>query len=111
MPKTFPIKIEVEEIALGTVLRRLNEMPGIAKLHLDLGHGGQGAGAKQLEQYAATKRNGGNYEQIVVKLLLHGPTLHFPLPSFRNSSTNLAPNTGLRADAFFDISLAHRTGV
>ena len=39
MPKTFPIMIEVEEIALGPVLRRLNDMPGIAKLHLDLGHG------------------------------------------------------------------------
>ncbi len=74
MPKTFPIKIEVEEIALGTVLRQLNEMPGIAKLHLDLGHGGQGAGAKQLEQHAAANRNGGNHEQAVVKLLLHGPT-------------------------------------
>jgi hypothetical protein len=44
MPKTFPIMIEVEEIALGPVLRKLNEMPGIAKLHLDLGRGGRGAG-------------------------------------------------------------------
>lgn len=31
--------IEVEEIALGPVLRKLNEMPGIAKLHLDLSGG------------------------------------------------------------------------
>jgi hypothetical protein len=72
MPKTFPIKIEVEEIALGTVLRRLNDMPGIARLHLDLGHGGQGAGAKQLAQQAA-KARGGNAEQTVIKLLMHGP--------------------------------------
>jgi hypothetical protein len=41
MPKTFPIMIEVEEIALGPVLRKLNEMAGIAKLHLDLGKGGE----------------------------------------------------------------------
>ncbi len=27
--KTFPIRLEVEEIALGAVLRKLNEMPGI----------------------------------------------------------------------------------
>jgi len=39
LPKTFPIMIEVEEIALGPVLRKLNEMPGIAKLHLDLSGG------------------------------------------------------------------------
>ena len=50
MPKTFPIKLEVEEIALGTVLRKLHDMPGIVDLHLDLGHGGQGAGRKQLEE-------------------------------------------------------------
>jgi Mn-dependent DtxR family transcriptional regulator len=41
MPKTFPIRLEVEEIALGSVLRRLNEMAGIAKIDLDLGHGGK----------------------------------------------------------------------
>jgi hypothetical protein len=73
MPKTFPIKIEVEEIALGAVLRRLNDMPGIAKLHLDLGHGGQGSGKQELEQHAETKRDGGNKERTVVKLLMQGP--------------------------------------
>jgi hypothetical protein len=74
MPKTFPVKIEVEEIALGTVLRRLNEMPGIAKLHLDLGHGGQGAGKKELEHHAAAKRAAnGDGQQAAIKLLLSGP--------------------------------------
>ena len=53
MPKTFPILLEVEEIALGTVLRKLNEMPGIVKLDLNLGHGGEGAGKKQLVKAAA----------------------------------------------------------
>ena len=71
MPKTFPIKLEVEEIALGTVLRKLHDMPGIVDLHLDLGHGGQGAGRKQLEE-AATKSSGSS-EQIIIKLLMDGP--------------------------------------
>jgi len=73
MPKTFPIMIEVEEIAPGPVLRRLNDMPGIAKLHLDLGHGGQGLGAKRLERHAAAQRSGRNKEQIAVKLLIQAP--------------------------------------
>jgi hypothetical protein len=73
MPKTFPIMIEVEEIALGPVLRRLNDMPGIAKLHLQLGHGGEGAGKKQLEHHAAARSNNGNTEQTIIKLLLSGP--------------------------------------
>jgi hypothetical protein len=36
MPKLFPISIEVEELAVGKVMRMLNSMPGVAKLHLDL---------------------------------------------------------------------------
>jgi Mn-dependent DtxR family transcriptional regulator len=73
MPKTFPIRLEVEEIALGPVLRKLNDMPGIVHLHLDLGHGGQGPGRKQLEQHAAAKANGGNIVQDAVKFLMGGP--------------------------------------
>ncbi|WP_338822095.1 hypothetical protein WDM22_38405 [Bradyrhizobium septentrionale] len=73
MPKTFPIRLEVEEIALGPVLRKLNDMPGIVDLHLDLGHGGQGVGRKQLEEAAAKARNGENTEQTTVKLLMQGP--------------------------------------
>lgn len=73
MPKTFPIMIEVEEIALGPVLRKLNDMPGIAKLHLDLGHGGQGAGKKQLEQHAAKRASNGDGQQAAIKLLMSGP--------------------------------------
>jgi hypothetical protein len=73
MPKTFPIMIEVEEIALGPVLRKLNDMPGIAKLHLDLGKGGEGAGKKQLAEHAATSRNGETTEQTAVKFLMQGP--------------------------------------
>jgi Mn-dependent DtxR family transcriptional regulator len=76
MPKTFPIMLEVEELLLGPVLRKLNEMPGIAKLHLDLGHGGQGAGAKQLADKVAKVRNGGTAEQQVLKLLLQRGPMH-----------------------------------
>lgn len=36
MPKPFMLGIEVEEIALGKVMRVLNNMPGIVKLHMDL---------------------------------------------------------------------------
>jgi DNA-binding PadR family transcriptional regulator len=72
MPKTFPIKLEVEEIALGAVLRKLNDMPGIVKLDLDLGHGGEGAGKKEL-QHAAAKQSGGNIVQEAVKFLMDGP--------------------------------------
>jgi DNA-binding PadR family transcriptional regulator len=73
MPKTFPIRLEVEEIALGSVLRKLNDMPGVVDLHLDLGHGGQGAGRKQLEETAAKVRSGETIEQTIVKLLMQGP--------------------------------------
>jgi Mn-dependent DtxR family transcriptional regulator len=74
MPKTFPIRLEVEEIALGPVLRKLNEMPGIVKLDLDLGHGGQGPGRKQLEHHAAEAgAQNGSREPIALKMLMQGP--------------------------------------
>jgi hypothetical protein len=74
MPKTFPIRLEVEEIALGAVLRKLNDMPGIVKLHLDLERGGEGAGRKQLEEAASSRSSeGGSREQVVIKLLMSGP--------------------------------------
>ena len=72
MPKTFPIRLEVEEIALGTVLRRLNEMAGIAKINLDLGHGGR----KPLPAAKSNGHGNGNHnaEQVVVALLAkNGP--------------------------------------
>jgi len=36
MPKPFLIGIEVEEVALGLVMRKLNSLPGVVKLHMDL---------------------------------------------------------------------------
>ena len=74
MPKTFPIRLEVEEIALGPVLRRLNEMPGIVKLDLMLGRGGEGAGRKQLENAAvATRKGNGSAQEKAMMALISGP--------------------------------------
>jgi Mn-dependent DtxR family transcriptional regulator len=70
MPKTFPIRLEVEEIALGTVLRRLNEMAGIAKIDLDLGHGGK----KALPHL--NERGNGNGDGLLTKavaMMMSGP--------------------------------------
>jgi DNA-binding HxlR family transcriptional regulator len=61
----------VEEIALGAVLRKLNEMPGIAKLDLDMGRGGEGAGRERLESAAVAPR--GNNAQEIIKMLMDGP--------------------------------------
>jgi len=36
MPKLFPISLDVEETAVGRVLRILNSMPGVVRLHLNL---------------------------------------------------------------------------
>lgn len=69
MPKTFPIKLEVEEIALGSVLRRLNEMAGIAKIDLDLGHGGR----KPLADGRAKNGNGETLQAQLVAMLITGP--------------------------------------
>ena len=37
MPKLFSIAIDVEEVALGRVMRLLHNTPGVAKFDLDLG--------------------------------------------------------------------------
>jgi hypothetical protein len=68
MPKEFPIRLMVEEIALGTVLRKLHDMPGVVRLDLDFGHGGQGAGRQKLEKAASN-----DPREAIVKALTHGP--------------------------------------
>lgn len=35
MPKPFMLGVEIEEVALGKVLRTLNGMPGVVALHMD----------------------------------------------------------------------------
>jgi hypothetical protein len=64
VPKTFPIKIEVEEFALGAVLRRLHEMQGVAKLDLLLGHGGD---------KPIAKGNGHRPQDVIMEMLATGP--------------------------------------
>ena len=36
MPKLFPLNLEVEEIAVGRVMRLLQKMDGVVKVNLDL---------------------------------------------------------------------------
>lgn len=36
MPKPYLVQLEIEEIALGAVMRRLHSMPGVAAVHLNL---------------------------------------------------------------------------
>jgi len=48
MPKLFPISLEVEEVAVGRVLRTLNSMAGIVRLHLNLTPDGPDKSIKQL---------------------------------------------------------------
>ena len=73
MPKTFPIIIDVEEIALGAVLRKLNDMAGIAKLHLDLGRGGEKGQEALADQAVPLRQRGATREVTVLKLLADGP--------------------------------------
>lgn len=71
MAKTFPVKLEVEEIALGTVLRKLHEMPGVVRLDLNFGEGGKGAGKEKLQQAAAALNT--PPEEAILKALANGP--------------------------------------
>lgn len=60
MPKTFPILIDVEEIAVGRVMRMLNKLPGVAKLHLDLEGVGKSNGAGRT--HSADRKPHGRFE-------------------------------------------------
>jgi hypothetical protein len=60
MPKLFPIRLQVEEIAVGAVLRLLHETAGVAKVDLDLGE-------------SPRKPVVGNVTEIVMALLMKGP--------------------------------------
>jgi hypothetical protein len=70
MSKLFPIILQVEEIAVGSVLRKLNEMPGVAKIDLNLGHGGEGAGKKALTEASSAIAAKGTIEKAIANLLL-----------------------------------------
>jgi hypothetical protein len=40
MSKTFPMMIDVEDIAVGRVMRLLHKTPGVVKFHLDMDRAG-----------------------------------------------------------------------
>lgn len=42
MPKLFSVHIQVEEVALGRIMRLLNQTPGVAKFDLELAHKANG---------------------------------------------------------------------
>lgn len=48
MPKLFPISLEVEEVAVGRVLRALNTMTGVVRLHLNLTPEGSDKSVRQV---------------------------------------------------------------
>lgn len=73
MAKPYEIRLRVEEIALGSVLRKLHEMPGVVDVDLNLGEGGTGAGAKKLAEAAASLRADTNPGRIAELLLRVGP--------------------------------------
>lgn len=74
MPKLIPLLLNVEEIAFGTVLLKIHDMPGVTDYTIPLGAGGEGAGRKRLEQAArAAPGNPSERTRAVVALLATGP--------------------------------------
>ena len=56
MPKPIKLSIEVEEIALGSVLRQLNRMTGVAKVDMNLDDDREGPSSNTSVVKAATPR-------------------------------------------------------
>ncbi len=75
----FPIMLEVEETAVGTVLRHLKDMAGIAKLHLDLDNVAKKKGAprtappnpKQAKEAKTEHRP--RAKDVLIAALMSGP--------------------------------------
>src|SRR4051812_19558092 len=80
MPKTFPIRIGVEEFALGAVLRKLHEMQGVAKIDLDLGQGGH---------KPVNGGNGHGAQETILAQLMGGPKHRTELVNALGSRTRL----------------------
>lgn len=72
MAKPFELKLYIEEIALGSVIRKLREMPGVAKIDFDLGESVGGAERKQLQNAAAASSVEARH-QAILQILAHGP--------------------------------------
>lgn len=67
MPKPFPILIEVEEVALGKVMRSLHTMPGVIKIYMDMDQAG--AAAPKSGRGGAMKQYAETGEAMVLRLL------------------------------------------
>jgi chromosome segregation and condensation protein ScpB len=67
MPKLFPIKLQIEELMVGSVLKALHVMPGIARIDLDLGDA------------PSHKPVTGNAQEIIMAMLMKGPVLRADL--------------------------------
>ena len=46
MPKPFMIGVEIEEVAFGAVMRKIDALPGVVKIHLNLNKDKNGPAAK-----------------------------------------------------------------
>lgn len=92
----FPIMIEVEEPAVGSVLRLLKDYPGIAKLHLDLDNVGKKPIKRQSHSGSRQKRDpeAPRGKDIIITELLSGPKnlqhLRDRLAAYQMSSGNLS---------------------
>lgn len=73
MPKPFLLGIEVEEIALGTIMRKLNAMPGVVKLHMDFRPGKPAAKPNGAGRHKNQFEDTG--EAAILKMLKGGKTL------------------------------------
>jgi len=89
--------IEVEEIALGPVLRKLDEMPGIARLHLDLeGPGGKtrevGSNTEGDESRPGERPGRGETLARTIALLMQGPKTLDEISAELGGDRQRAPN-------------------
>lgn len=74
----FPIMLEVEESAVGSILRKLKDMPGIAGLHLDLDNVAKKGVAKMRpsnpkEAKKSQAERGPRAKDILITELISGP--------------------------------------
>lgn len=68
MPKLFPIHVEVEELAVGKVMRLLHNTPGVAKVNLNLGEPKPKANGAR-KPYGPRKKYETSGNDEIVKLL------------------------------------------
>ena len=75
MPKLMELRIEVEEIAFGHVMRALHHMPGVAKVHFDMNALGKKPGRPHLNGHVRSHASGINAADYLMGLLTKQKTL------------------------------------